>query len=458
MDPARPGDATLNGDSLPFDEEKQIAVFAELKKIIESEPFRTSKRSRQFLTYVVQQTLTGRGALLKERTIGADVFDRSPEDITPENSVVRKQAGELRRRLDQYYKDAKDLPEDSTVRILLPLGSYVPEFCFSSAHPSDTETTSQPAGEEAVSPTRTEGKSADPARYLRRWILAVAALLLVALCIGLWAYRRQNTQYTQFTRFWEPVTASPESVVVCLAKPVVYLPSREYYRRYSDSHGHNFGLEWQRLNERLPKDLDMAPNWADMQIQEDYGIARGDADAAFRIATLFGRMGKSSQLRIGEDCSLADLRSAPVTLIGAYNNRWTIEMMSTLHFKFSEDHGFTFIQEQAPSGRIWKSEWKASERSSQWGNASEQQPATDYAIVSRLKSSQTGQYLTIVAGLTGPGTQAAAEFVSSPKELDQALKQISAGWENKNLQMVLRVPVPNGITPTAPQVVATYSW
>ncbi len=457
MDPARPGDAVVNGDSLPFDDEKQTAIFAELKKIIESEPFRTSRRSRQFLSYVVQQTLEGRGSLLKERTIGADVFDRSPEGITPENSLVRKQAGELRRRLDQYYKDAKDALDDPPVRILLPLGSYVPEFCFHSAFPSEREASS-PFEEEAAILARREGKTADPARHLRRWIPAVALFLAAALGIGIWASRRQDAQYPRFTRFWEPVTASPESVVVCLAKPVVYLPSREFYQKYSESHDHNFGSEWQRLNERLPRDLDMAPKWADMQVQEDYGIARGDAEAAFRIAMLFGRLGKSSQLRIGEDCSLADLRSAPVTLIGAYNNRWTMEMMSTLHFKFSEGQGYTAIQEQAPSGRVWKTEWKASERSSQWGSATEQQPATDFAIVSRLKSSQTGQYLTIVAGITGPGTQAAAEFVSSPKELDHALQQTVKGWESKNLQMVLRVPVPNGITPTTPQVEAIYSW
>lgn len=454
MDPAQHGDATVFGDSLPFDAERQSAVFVELEKIVSSEAFHTSRRSRQFLSYVVQQTLEGKGELLKERTIGADVFDRSPEDITTENSVVRKQAGEVRRRIEQYYKNELEAPP---VRILLPLGSYLPEFCFRSATPSDAAAPS-PAGEGAVLPTRSEGKPTPPARRPRRWIPAVVALLVAALCVSVWTYRRQNAQFPFFDRFWEPVTASPESVVVCLAKPVVYLPSREFYRRYSDAHGHNFGLEWQRLNQRLPKDLDMAPNWADMQVQEDFGIARGDADAAFRIAALFGRMGKSSQLRIGEDCSLADLRSAPVTLIGAYNNRWTIEMMSTLHFKFSEDRGFTFIQEQAPSGRVWKTEWKASERPSRWDAATEQQPATDFAIVSRLKSSQTGQYLTIVAGLTGPGTQAAAEFVSSPKELDQALRQVLAGWDAKNLQMILRVPVPNGITPTTPQVVATSSW
>jgi hypothetical protein len=447
----------VDGVSLPFDHERQSAGFAEMEKIVASEAFRTSRRSRQFLSYVVRQTLEGKGELLKERTIGSDVFDRSPEGITPENSVVRKQAGEVRRRLEQYYKDAKDGPEDSRVRILLPLGSYVPEFCFCSAVPC-VAAAPPASGEEAALPARMEVEPAGRASHFPRWIQAVALLLVAALCIGVWAYRRQNMQYPLFARFWEPVTASPESVVVCLAKPVVYLPSREFYRRYSDSHGHNFGLEWQRLNERLPKDLDMAPSWADMQVQEDYGIARGDTEAAFQIATLFGRLGKSSQLRIGEDCSLADLRSAPVTLIGAYNNRWTMVMMSTLHFNFSEGLGYTAVQEQASAGREWKTERKASERSSQWGPATEQQPATDFAIVSRLKSSQTGQHLTIVAGITGPGTQAAAEFVSSPKELDKALQQFPTGWANKNLQMVLRVPVPNGITPTTPQVVATYSW
>jgi hypothetical protein len=274
----------------------------------------------------------------------------------------------------------------------------------------------------------------------------------------MWAFHKQKTRYSLFSRFWEPVSATPESVVVCLAKPVVYIPSREFFQRYASTHGGNLGPEWRRLTERLPRDLDTPPNWADMRFQEDYGIARGDAYAAFRMAALFSSLGKASQLRIGDDCSLADLRSAPVTLIGAYNNRWTMEMTSSLHFVFSEEQGGVAVREQGPSGRVWKPEWNTNARSSLWNTTSAPQPVTDFALVSRLKNSQTGQYLTVVAGMTGPGTQAAAELVSTPKELDQALHGVPPGWENRNLQMVLRVQVPNGITPTTPQVVATYSW
>jgi hypothetical protein len=135
-----------------------------------------------------------------------------------------------------------------------------------------------------------------------------------------------------------------------------------------------------------------------------------------------------------------------------------MEMTSNLHFTFSEEQGGLSIREQTPSGRAWKIESNANARPSPWSTAPEQQPFTDFAIVSRLKNSQTGQYLTIIAGITGPGTQAAAELVSSPQELNQALRQFPRGWENKNLQMVLRVPVPDSITPTSPQVIATYSW
>jgi hypothetical protein len=449
------GDTMANGDSLSSDEKKRSAVLSELDQILESEAFHSSRRSRQFLSYVVRQTLEGKGDLLKERTIGADVFERSPADITAENSVVRKQAGEVRRRLEQYYKGA---PEDTPVRIQLPVGSYVPEFCFSTVPAIPEAAVPRAAQESSISPSRMEVRAAHPARRIALWTALLSALLVTALCLGTWTFYRHYSRHQFFAQFWDPVSATSESLVVCLAKPVVYIPSREFYQRYSSTHGRDFGLEWQRLNERLPKDLDTPPRWTEMMVQKDFGVAKGDADAAFRIATLFGRLGKSSKLRIGDDCSLTDLRNAPVALIGAYNNRWTMEMTSNLHFTFSEEQGELSIREQAPSGRTWKIESNSSTRPSPWSAAPEQQPFTDYAIVSRLKNSQTGQYLIIVAGITGPGTQAAAEFVSSPQELDQALQRFAPGWENKNLQIVLRVPVPDNITPTAPQVIATYAW
>ena len=454
MEVAGPGDATEGGVCLPLDEARQIAVSSELERVLESAAFHTSKRSRQFLSYVVRQTLEGHGEQLKERAIGIDVFGRSPEDITAENSVVRKQAGEVRRRLEQYNKDADG---NAPVRIELPVGCYLPVFCFSTTEHGCPDSAAHLA-EEAAAILPARKLAALQSRRLRVAAATVAVLLAVAIGLGLALLYRSRDPYPLATRFWEPVATSPESIVVCLAKPVVYLPSYDFYRRYSETHGGDFGQEWQRLSQRLPADMDGAPRWPDMRVQEDFGIARGDAEAAFLLAANFGRMGKASQLRIGEDCSLADLRSAPVALIGAYNNRWTMAMMSTLHFQFTEERGIIAVQEQAPGGRIWKTEWNTDRRSSPWNAARDLQPVVDYAIVSRLKNAQTGQSMTIVAGIASPGTQAAAELVSSPRELDQVLRHLGAGWENKNLQMVLRVPVPNGITPTSPQPIASYTW
>lgn len=454
MNAASRDDALENGAPLSFDDKKRSAIIGELERIMADEVFRTSKRSRQFLSYVVRQTLEGNAELLKERTIGIDVFGRSPEGISTENSLVRKQAGELRRRLDEYYKSAG--AEKSLVRILLPVGSYVPEFNFSFGLPSAEAAPSAPPAELAASPAHFEKPSLPRGWHIRRWAAASAGAVLVAICIGIWLYWFHNIQSQPFARFWEPVSASSESVVVCVPKPVVYIPSQEFFRTYSDTHNREFGLQWQRLNERLPKNLDTAPTWSDMQVQEDYGIARGDAEAAYTLAALFTRLGKSSHLRIGEECSLEDMRSAPVILVGAFNNRWTIELMSALHFRFSETEGA--IEEQATGGRVWRTEWNTNQRSSPWNTAPDVRPVTDYAIVSRLKNSQTGQHMTIVAGVTGPGTQSAAELVSDPEKLDQVLGAIPPGWENKSLQIVIRVNVPNGITPTTPQVVATYLW
>src|ERR1700682_681356 len=59
-----------NGDASPD------AVRAALARVLHSHEFRASRRCQEFLRYVVENTLAGRGDTLKERTIGIDVFGR----------------------------------------------------------------------------------------------------------------------------------------------------------------------------------------------------------------------------------------------------------------------------------------------------------------------------------------------------------------------------------------------
>src|SRR3974390_1652182 len=50
------------------------SIREELDRILSSPEFRTSKRSQDFLKYVVEHALTGQADLLKERTIGIEGF------------------------------------------------------------------------------------------------------------------------------------------------------------------------------------------------------------------------------------------------------------------------------------------------------------------------------------------------------------------------------------------------
>ena len=101
------------------------AIREELTRVLNSHEFRTSKRSQDFLRYVVENTLQGHIDLLKERTIGIDVFGRSTSYEPSDDATVRVKAGDVRKRLGIYYAEqgARD-----PVRIELPAGTYVPEF------------------------------------------------------------------------------------------------------------------------------------------------------------------------------------------------------------------------------------------------------------------------------------------------------------------------------------------
>jgi adenylate cyclase len=100
-------------------------IRAALDSILTSEVFAASERHRDFLRFLVEETLAGRGDRLKGYTIAIEVFGKDP-DFDPQNdSLVRVEAGRLRKRLGEYYKTAG---KNDAVRIELKRGSYAPEF------------------------------------------------------------------------------------------------------------------------------------------------------------------------------------------------------------------------------------------------------------------------------------------------------------------------------------------
>jgi eukaryotic-like serine/threonine-protein kinase len=101
------------------------AVQKHLEEILASTPFAGSDRLRRLLRYLVEKTLNGEATGLKEYSIGLDVFDRGTDYNPQIDSTVRVHAGKLREKLREYYLTAG---RDSSIRIDLKKGSYVPAF------------------------------------------------------------------------------------------------------------------------------------------------------------------------------------------------------------------------------------------------------------------------------------------------------------------------------------------
>jgi hypothetical protein len=113
------------------------SVRLELQNILGSSAFATAARSRRFLSWVTEKTLAGEADEIKEFTVGVEVFDRA-DDFDPKvDTIVRVEAGKLRKRLDQYYENEG---ANAPVRITMTKGGYVPGFERRAAVPAPART------------------------------------------------------------------------------------------------------------------------------------------------------------------------------------------------------------------------------------------------------------------------------------------------------------------------------
>src|SRR6516165_1902776 len=155
------------------------AVRDQLNLIVQDPAFRSSKRSVQFLKYVVEKTLEGQADQIKERTIGVEVFGRKPSYDTNEDHIVRTAAGELRKRLAIYYSDEKHRSE---LRMSLIPGSYIPQFAYPTQN-QEIEAESHNDSERVDSSAMLEVSAHDhaPGQVLKPLPYAIYAAVTVAL-------------------------------------------------------------------------------------------------------------------------------------------------------------------------------------------------------------------------------------------------------------------------------------
>ncbi len=110
---------------IPDSSTPQHDVRAQLGRILASQGFVRSGRLSSFLRFVVEQTLEGHSARLKEYTVGIEIYARGESYDPQSESIVRVEASRLRQKLADYYRNEG---RNDSILIELPQRTYVPVF------------------------------------------------------------------------------------------------------------------------------------------------------------------------------------------------------------------------------------------------------------------------------------------------------------------------------------------
>jgi hypothetical protein len=388
------------------------AIRSQLAQILASPEFRSSQRCQEFLRFVVEQSLAGHAGVLKERTIGVEAFGRAADYETNLDGVVRIKASEVRKRLSLYYAGSG---KTAKVVIEMPVGSYVPNFTAreSSANGSVAD---GPASVAAISGNQVAqaGAFEHRARKLRIGSALLAAAIIAAISLSVYWWHSQHTS-SALNEFWEPMLRGSGPVLIAAAYVPVYAHDAQ-----------------------VPGDR------GELTPMPDQYVGGGDLVAAARVAGMLGRMGQPSEVRVGNAISFQDLRSSPTVLIGYSSTQWK-DVTQDFRF-YVDDNDRGMIRDNGKP-----TEWYPHNVTRDFHTDE------DYAVISRAFLPQTRSMLVLISGCTQYGTEGAADLITNPELLAAALREAPAGWQRKNLQLVLRMQVIAN-APASPKVVAAYYW
>ncbi len=407
------------------------AIREQLDLLVQDPAFRSSKRSVQFLSYVVQRTLEGATDQIKERTIGVEVFGRNPSYDTNLDHVVRTAAIELRKRLAMYYGDERHRSE---LHISLVPGSYIPHFAFPSHNGGSVAKNEGPHRPLQVVPPLVDlglpnqaELSASPWRRRRNLVVFGATACCAALLaiLGYQWFHRATAQ----DLFWKPVLETPGFVLLA-AGDVPNGPPRP-----STAAGEQ-GVPLPLVHKTSAPTLPFA-----------------DAVTMARVLGTLESRGKKVVIRQEDASSFSDLREGPVVLIGAFNNEWSLRLTRRLRYSLAldpEKHLIYILDAKNPSARTWS--WATDQPTDHQGAAGAP-PLQDYALISRIWNSDTGHAVIVIGGLYTYGTEAAGEFLADPQMMQAISRQAALQNSHGNLQIVLGTRVTDG-TAGPPQVLA----
>ena len=375
-------------------------IRAELALILKSPQFARAEKQSQLLSYLCQKCIDGKAADIKESLIAVEVFHRDGGYSPTEDSTVRVQVYELRRRLREYYAGEG---RERTVRIEIPRGSYSPRF----------------AREEAAEGVAAPEVSRAPIP-LTPYVLG--ALAVVSLGLNAWLLfaprpAAPNREYEAYSELFS-ADAKPRGTLLCLSNPPILLvdgaqkPLPSSYVK----------------NQTIPMDPNIKPAlkpqlpFVYLHPTSDEYTGMGEAATAYQLGRLMQNLNLRSQLTQARFMNWDRALDDNIVVLGMpFSNPWMDKNVSSRLFENTDD-GLRLVLSSSRAEPAYGTTFD---------------PATgrivsDYGVISRERT-ESGASVLILAGRTSFGTYGVGDFFSDPHRMNAVFGKLKASTRSGGL-------------------------
>ncbi len=385
-----------------------------IDRVAASAQFRRSARLRDFLLYVGGQSLKEGCPQIHEQEIGAKVFGRSSSYDRSQDNIVRVNATELRKRIDLYFVSEG---AHETLLLEIPRGGYKPVFRRRSlelqSDPGTPAESASPAASLAIDADRANPRLQ---RYRAHVAWAAFSLLLAICCFALLqqqrAMRKAQSMWDEkpvVGALWADFIQPDQETAIVLADASVSLSEDIAGQPMSlpDYVSHNYAGQIQTSSASPDRKSDL------LQIFNHNLVAFGDVRAAQQILALAPRS-SSLHLTLSRFFTADAIKRKSFVLIGGKKaNPWTQLFDDQMNFSldYNKEHSESFVANR----HVRKGE-QAIYAASSVANG-----FIGYSVVAYLPNPGRTGNVIILAGTDSDATSAAAEFVTSEKQLSNFL-------------------------------------
>lgn len=437
-------DAMESESSEPLSRQERLEL---LDRAATSRQLRRATRLREFLLYVGKQAIEHNIEAIHEQEIGHAVFGRPENYDTSLDNIVRVNASELRKRLEQYFEEEGASEE---LILTIPRGGYIPQFSRRrvpataafyevSAIPQTEEPTEVPVPLPAVQrPTSN--------RLLNLLLVAMAVSLVLVLLALVWQrgkYRVAMEPWranSALSRFWAPFFANSGEVDIVLADTSLAMAKDISGRGVSlDSYIHfqyKQPSEWAGLSPDRQADL--------AQVLNRGNVSLGDVHVAQQLLSL-NPYSQSLRLYSAREFNIETARQNSVILIGSRESNPWVDL-------FKEQMNFS-VEYETATHRPY-----VTNRTPQKGELAVYEAPTEptrehgYAVIASVRALHPDRNALIICGTDAQATRAAGEFVTNPDQLGSLLVRLSRNKAGL-FEVLLRTTQLTG-TPIRSEVVA----